>query len=118
MDTSDWYEAEFLVKERLNDLRRTGESLRLLDKPARRLSLRVVVPTTLARLAAWLRRTDRPASHEAAPSQQAPRPVGHVPAGKCTRAIGKSHAGVTSVVASVGRTSHETERLRCPRNAA
>jgi hypothetical protein len=64
MDPNDWYAAEILVKERLGDLRRTAESLRSRDgRP--RPSLRVVVRTTLARLAlSLLRRERRPAVPE------------------------------------------------------
>ncbi len=58
MDPNDWYAAEILVKERLGDLRRTVESLRSPDGRPRR-SLRVVVRTTLARLALWLLRPER-----------------------------------------------------------
>jgi len=58
MDPNDWYAAEILVKERLGDLRRTVESLRSPDgRPCP--SLRVVVRTTLARLALWLLRPER-----------------------------------------------------------
>ena len=58
MDPNDWYAAEILVNERLGDLRRTAESLRSRDgRPSP--SLRVVVRTTLARLALWLLRPER-----------------------------------------------------------
>ena len=58
MDPNDWYAAEILMKQRLGDLRRTVESLRSPDgRP--RPSLRVVVRTTLARLALWLLRPER-----------------------------------------------------------
>ncbi len=81
MDPNDWYAAEILVKQRLGDLRRTVESLRSPDgRP--RPSLRVVVRTTLARLALWLLRPEgRPAVPEPDRLEPAALPVGLVPAG-------------------------------------
>jgi hypothetical protein len=80
MDPNDWYAAEILMKQRLGDLRRTVESLRSPDgRP--RPSLRVVVRTTLARLALWLLWPEgRPAVPEPDCLEPAALPVGLVPA--------------------------------------
>ena len=80
MDPNDWYAAEILVKERLDDLRRTAESLRSRDgRP--RPSLRVVVRTTLARLALAVTARTPARGSGAGRSEPAARPVGRVPAG-------------------------------------
>lgn len=77
MDPNDWYAAEILVKERLGDLRRTAESLRSRDgRP--RPSLRVVVRTTLARLALWLLRPERRPAVPEPDRLNRPLPVGRV----------------------------------------
>ena len=80
MDPNDWYAAEILMKQRLGDLRRTVESLRSPDgRP--RPSLRVVVRTTLARLALWLLWPEgRPAVPEPDCLEPAALPVGLGPA--------------------------------------
>jgi hypothetical protein len=116
MDPNDWYAAEILVKERLGDLRRTVESLRSPDgRP--RPSLRVVVRTTLARLALWLLRPERrPAEPEPA-RLKLECPCNRAHAGEATRGLTVVRADAVKHAAAqhdVGR--HENigrESLRC-----